>query len=324
MRGQLTLDALTASLLSALILLVLMSTAGIVRSYTLSHLSVAHRAYASVDRFVATLTSPSWVGANLTGQSLVFPGEFQLMWGEYPGQAPLRSGYREYLAVDAYKWSRYAGDPDAPIRTGNAVADLVLPRDDLAAEQRSARSMVVKSYRVMVVKTEGESVRSNVFPRVRWSGSSIDVWYPGGVPGVRAVWVTVSGSRLRDWVLSLRTRFDELVGQGMSEDDAYRELAREAVRVESNGNKIVFYSSTGWAAESPEDLVRKLLAEGPGSGLSLTVVALGGNPFLVRLSLPSPTGPGWEVPPIPVPSPGTVYWACGLFPVKLRAGVRLG
>ncbi len=324
MRGQLTLDALTASLISALILLILTSVAGIIKSHGLFYLTSVHKSYSSVDRFVTTLLSPSWVGTNLTWQSFVNPGEPTIRWGPSWALAPLRSGYRMYLAVDAYKWVRCAGGLDRPIKVGNATADLVFPRDDVGAGQAGAPGeMIVKSYRVALVKRADTWVWDDNLPQV-WASTSGDqgrivLYYPATVPGVKVAWVTLSGAGLRWWVMYLHRRFNQLVESGLSEDEAYRKLAREALLIDSGGNKIMFYSSTGWVSEDPVDFIRKVISEGTCSGLSITVLAIGGDRFLVQLRLSRPAGVGLgEFQQLP----GTLTWACGLFPVRLKVGVK--
>ncbi|WP_088335839.1 hypothetical protein [Methanopyrus sp. KOL6] len=304
MRGQITVDALAAGLISAVILLLVTDVARVVTAHGITSLK-AYELYVSVDRFVASLTSPSWVGANLTWYDIVWLWSEPLRWTW--GGAPLRTGVRMYLAVDAFKWTRYSedGSLDSPIRVknGRMVADLVFPKDDLNIPGES----VVKSYDIILVERGNYPVYDENLPQVY--GNTVS--YSGNVPGVKVVWVTVSGDGLYGWVRWLHKRYNQLIRSGLSEGEAYKELASEAVRVDSGGNRIVFYSSSGWATDDPVELVRRIVAEGEGTGLSLTIIAIGGKPFTVTLN-GSENEIFWN------------QWTAGLFPVKLRAGVTTG
>lgn len=304
MRGQITVDALAAGLISAIILLLVTDVARVVTAHGITSLRT-YELYVSVDRFAASLTSPSWVGANLTSYDIVWLWSEPLQWTW--GGAPLRTGVRMYLAVDAYKWTRYSegGSLDSPIKVndGRMMADLVFPNDDLNVSGEA----VVKSYDVMLVKRGDTWIYDENLPQV-WGNT---VSYSGNVPGVKVVWVTVSGDGLYGWVRWLHKRYNQLIQSGLSEEEAYEELAREAVSINSGGNRIVFYSSSGWATDDPVELVRRIVAEGEGSGLSLTIIAIGGRPFTVTLS-GSENEIFWN------------QWTVGLFPVKLRVGVTAG
>ncbi|WP_456482683.1 hypothetical protein [Methanopyrus sp.] len=301
MRGQITVDALAAGLISAIILLLMTDVARVVTAHGVTSLR-AYELYVSVDRFAASLTSPSWVGANLTWYDIVWLWSEPLRWTW--GGAPLRTGVRMYLAVDAYKWTLYSrdGSLDSPISVDNGkmMADLVFPNDDL----RMSGESIVKSYDVILVKRGNTWVDDPNLPQV-W-GNTIS--YSGNVPGVKVVWVTVSGDGLYGWVRWIHKRYNELIRQGLSEEEAYEELAREAVSISANGNKIVFYSSSGWSTSDPVELIRRIVAEGEGPGLSLTIIAIGGKPFTVTLS-GSENEIFWN------------QWTAGLFPVKLKVGV---
>ncbi|WP_457619481.1 hypothetical protein [Methanopyrus sp.] len=304
MRGQITVDALAAGLISAIILLLMTDVARVVTTHGITSLKT-YELYVSVDRFAASLTSPSWVGANLTWHDIAWLGsEPTLRWAW--GGAPLRSGVRMYLAIDAYKWTLYSENRslDSPIKVDNGrmVADLVFPNDDLNISGEA----VVKSYDVILVKRGNTWVYDENLPQV-WGNT---VSYSGNVPGVKVVWVTVFGDGLYSWVRWLHKRYNELIRSGLSEEEAYKELAREAISMDPGSNKIVFYSSSGWATDDPVELVKRIVAEGEGPGLSLTIIAIGGGPFTLTLR-----------------SENEVFgnqWTAGLFPVKLRVGVKVG
>lgn len=79
MRGQITVDALAAGLISAIILLLVTDVARVVTAHGITSLRT-YELYASVDRFAASLTSPSWVGANLTSYDIVWLWSEPLQW----------------------------------------------------------------------------------------------------------------------------------------------------------------------------------------------------------------------------------------------------
>ncbi len=302
-RGQLTIDAAAAVIISAFTIMLLTNVAEQLGAAGISSFNVFSKESLALKAFELA-TSPSVLGTT----SMTLPGPVT------PVSMPRR-------VIDLGKLkARGASDVDSPVTLSNliqghtVVFDLEMPNDDVSGVA------VKRVYDVAVYGTgnvssgptpAGIGDANGSLAHVTVSGGSITVSYSPTTPppGNNVIVVAISGTALKQLIRGL---VDEYYGvlKTTTAEDAFSYLASKYVSISASGGTVILASSTGWATSDPTDFVEKLIADGE-SVKTLYIIFIGGTggTFTVTLSNPNALTPDLD-------------FALLQYPVKAVIGVK--
>ncbi len=302
-RGQLTIDAAAAVIISAFTVMLLTNVAEQLGATGISSFNLFSKESLALKAFELA-TSPSVLGTT----SMTLPGPVT------PISVPRR-------VVDVGKLKSHgATDVDSPVTLPNliqghtVVFDLKMPNDDVSnvAVKRVYDVALYGTGNVSSAPTPaGIGDVNGSLAHVSVSGGSITVTYSPTTPppGNNVVVVAVSGTALRELIKGLISEYYTVLKTSTTEG-AFPYLASKYVSVSASGGTVVFASSTGWATSSPTDFVEKLIADGE-SIKTLYIIFIGGSGgnFTVTLSNPNTLTPDLD-------------FALLQYPVKAVVGVK--